>query len=182
MTTVWNPPAAILFDRDGTLVVDVPYCDDPSAVRPMRTAARALGAVRARGLPVGVVSTQSGVGRGLLRRSDVEAVNREVDRLLGPFDTWQVCPHTPAAGCRCRKPAPGLVLAAAAALGLPPHRVAVVGDIGADVDAAHAAGAVAVLVPTAATRVDEVGRAPVVASDLVRAVDYLLHGPCVDAA
>lgn len=97
MTTVWNPPAAILFDRDGTLVVDVPYCDDPSAVRPMPTAARAHGAVRARGLPIGVVSNQSGVGRGLLRRSDGEAVNREVDRLLGPFDTWPVCPHAPAA-------------------------------------------------------------------------------------
>ena len=40
-------------------------------------------------------------------------MNARVEELLGPFDTWQVCPHAPDDGCGCRKPAPGLVLAAA---------------------------------------------------------------------
>ncbi|GAA2847994.1 hypothetical protein GCM10010472_01160 [Pseudonocardia halophobica] len=182
MTPAWTPPAAVLFDRDGTLVVDVPYCDDPAAVRPMPGARRALGMLRASGIPVGVVSNQSGIGRGLLRRSDVDAVNREVERQLGPFATWQVCPHAPGDGCACRKPAPGMVLAAAAELGVPACRVAVIGDIGADVGAAHAAGAVAVLVPTPVTRVEEIQAAPVVAPDLVRAVDHLMYGPFGAAA
>ena len=177
MTPAWTPPAAVLFDRDGTLVVDVPYCDDPAAVRPVPAARRALGMLRAAGIPVGVVSNQSGIGRGLLRRSDVDAVNREVERQLGSFATWQVCPHAPGDGCPCRKPAPGMVLAAAAELCVPASRVAVVGDIGADVGAAHAAGASAVLVPTPVTRVEEIQAAPVVAPDLVRAVDHLLYGP-----
>jgi beta-phosphoglucomutase-like phosphatase (HAD superfamily) len=66
------------------------------------------------------------------------------------------------------------VLAAARALGVAPERCAVIGDIGADVEAAHAAGARGVLVPTPQTRPDEVAAAPEVAPDLDAAVDLLL--------
>jgi HAD superfamily hydrolase (TIGR01662 family) len=175
------PPAAVLFDRDGTLVVDVPYCGDPQLVTPVPTARAALSLLRAAGIPVGVVSNQSGIARGLLSREQVDAVNRRVDELLGPFDVWQVCPHGPGDGCACRKPAPGLVLAAAERLGVAPGDVAVVGDIGADVGAAHAAGARSVLVPTAVTLPDEVAGAPVVRPDLLSAVQYLLTAPVGDA-
>jgi beta-phosphoglucomutase-like phosphatase (HAD superfamily) len=67
-----------------------------------------------------------------------------------------------------------MVLAGAAALGVPVGQVAVVGDIGADVEAARAAGARAVLVPTPVTRPEEVADAPVVAPDLRAAVAALL--------
>ena len=97
----------MLFDRDGTLVVDVPYCADPALVTPVSTAPAALALLRAAGIPVGVVSNQSGIARGLLDREQVDAVNRRVDDLLGPFDVWQVCPHGPDDGCACRKPQPG---------------------------------------------------------------------------
>jgi hypothetical protein len=50
----------------------------------------------------------------------------------------------------------------------------VVGDIGADVDAAHAAGAIGLLVPTEATRADEIARAPLVVADLRAAVELAL--------
>jgi HAD superfamily hydrolase (TIGR01662 family) len=169
-----RPPRAVLFDRDGTLVVDVPYCGDPSLVRPVPSARPALALLRAAGIPVGVVSNQSGIARGLLRREQVDAVNRRVDDLLGPFDVWQLCPHGPDDGCACRKPAPGMVLAAAERLGVAPEDVAVVGDIGADVGAAQAAGSRAVLVPTPVTRAEEVAAAPVVRTDLVAAVRHLL--------
>ena len=168
------PPAAVLFDRDGTLVVDVPYCADPALVTPVPTAVPALDLLRAAGIPVGVVTNQSGIARGLLDRGQVDAVNRRVDELLGPFDVWQLCPHGPDDGCGCRKPAPGMVRAAAAHLGVAPAEVAVVGDIGADVGAAQAAGARAVLVPTPVTRPEEVAAAPVVAPDLLAAVRHLL--------
>jgi histidinol-phosphate phosphatase family protein len=164
----------VLFDRDGTLIVDVPYCADPWRVRPMPAAVPALRMLRAAGVPVGVVTNQSGIGRGLITREQADAVNREVDRLLGPFATFRVCPHAPDEGCRCRKPAPGMVLDAAAELGVAPERMAVVGDIGADVEAAAAAGAASVLVPTAVTRAAEVNRAPVVRRTLVEAVEHLL--------
>lgn len=168
--------AGVLFDRDGTLVEDEPYNGDPAAVRPMPAAPDALDRLRTAGLPLGVVSNQSGIARGLLTHPQVRRVDDRVSALLGPFDDWQVCPHGPGDNCPCRKPRPGLVLAAAVRLGVAPEALAVVGDIGADVGAATAAGARSVLVPTSATRRHEVLAAPVVAADLAAAVELLL-GP-----
>jgi histidinol-phosphate phosphatase family protein len=104
-------------------------------------------------------------------------VNDRVEQLFGGFDIWQVCPHAPEDGCGCRKPAPGMVVEAAARLGLPPDRVLVVGDIGADMHAARAAGARAVLVPTPVTRRSEVQDAPLVARDLAGAIRLGLGVP-----
>jgi histidinol-phosphate phosphatase family protein len=169
-------PDAVLLDRDGTLVVDVPYNGDPEQVRPMPGARAALDRLRAEGVALAVVSNQSGIGRGLLTETEVAAVNLRVEELLGPLGPWLVCPHAPDAGCDCRKPAPGLVLAAAERLGVDPERCAVVGDIGADVEAARAAGARGVLVPTPRTRPEEVEAAPERAGDLAEAIDLLLGG------
>jgi len=169
----------VLFDRDGTLVRDIPYNGDPDRVEPMPGAADAVARLRASGYRLGVVSNQSGIGRGLLDAAAVARVNARIDDLLGPFDTWQVCPHAPDARCRCRKPAPGLVEAAARALGTTPQRCVVIGDIGADVDAATAAGARSVLVPTSATLPAELAAAPVVARDLREAVTLLVPGLAV---
>jgi len=167
-------PAAVLFDRDGTLVIDVPYNGGPDRVRPAPGAGAALARLRAAGIPTAVVSNQSGIARGLLSRAQVDAVNARVDELLGPLGPFLYCPHGPGDGCACRKPRPGLVLAAADALGVDPGDCALVGDIGADVEAARAAGARPVLVPTPATRPEEVADAPEVAADLAAAVDRLL--------
>ncbi|MCF1511584.1 D-glycero-alpha-D-manno-heptose-1,7-bisphosphate 7-phosphatase [Streptomyces glomeratus] len=167
-------PAAVLFDRDGTLVRDVPYNGDPARVEPMPGAREAVDAVRARGVPVGVVSNQSGVARGLLTRHQVEAVRLRVEQLLGPFDVWAVCPHGPDDGCGCRKPAPGLVAAACARLGVPVEATVVIGDIGADVASARAAGARGVLVPTPVTLPEEIEAAGVTARDLLTAVRLVL--------
>lgn len=167
------PVRAVLFDRDGTLVRDVPYNGDPAAVEPLPGARRVLDGLRADGLRVGVVSNQSAIGRGLLTSAQVDAVDERVRRLLGPFDTWQRCPHRPEDGCRCRKPEPDLVLRAAAELGVLPAQCAVVGDIGSDVGAAIAAGARGVLVPTEVTRREELSAAPVVAATLDEVVTLL---------
>ncbi|MGW4164417.1 D-glycero-alpha-D-manno-heptose-1,7-bisphosphate 7-phosphatase [Streptomyces sp. NPDC004788] len=167
-------PDAVLFDRDGTLVVDVPYNGDPGLVLPRPGAAEALSRLRALGIAVGVVSNQSGVARGLLTRGQLYAVQHRVDLLLGPFGVWAVCPHGPDDGCGCRKPAPGLVLAACDRLGARPSRTVVIGDIGSDMDAARAAGAHGVLVPTPATLPAEIAAAPRTAPDLLTAVRIAL--------
>jgi histidinol-phosphate phosphatase family protein len=167
---------AVLLDRDATLVVDVPYNGDPEQVVSVEGARAALDRLRAAGLALAVVSNQSGVARGVVTMAEVEAVNGRVEALLGPFAAVLVCPHGPDDGCECRKPQPGMVRKAAAELGVDPGACVVIGDIGADVEAALAAGARAVLVPTPVTRREEVVAAPLVARDLGAAVDLVLDG------
>jgi histidinol-phosphate phosphatase family protein len=166
---------AVLFDRDGTLVRDVPYNGDAELVEVMPGARRALDRLRAAGLRLGVVTNQSGLSRGRFTGEDLARVHARVEQLLGPFDTWQVCPHAESDNCGCRKPAPGLILAAARALDTTPERCIVVGDIGRDMVAAGAAGASGILVPTPVTRPEEIAAAPATAGDLAGAVDQILR-------
>jgi HAD superfamily hydrolase (TIGR01662 family) len=169
-------PELVLFDRDGTLVHDVPYNGDPSLVTPVPGALAALVRLRRLGVRTGVVTNQSGVGSGRITLDQMTAVNARVEELLGPFDVWRFCPHAADEGCDCRKPAPGMVKDACAELDVQPSRCVVVGDIASDVEAALAAGARAVLVATAATRAAEVREAEHVAPDLTAAIDALLAG------
>lgn len=165
---------AVLFDRDNTLIREVPRIDDPDLVVPMPGVRAALDLLRDAGLRVGVVCDQPAVGFGYTTRAQAEAVNERIERLLGPFDTWQMCCHTPADGCGCRKPAPGLVSAAARALGVPAHRCVMIGDIGPDLQAAAAAGATGLLVPTGQTCVAEISSAPYRAPSLTAAAEWIL--------
>lgn len=169
-----QPPRAILFDRDGTLIQDVPYNSDPACVRPMQGAREALDGLRAAGIRIGVVSNQSGIARGLVSEEELDAVNRRVEELLGPIEIWLHCPHLPEEDCGCRKPAPGLVLRAAELLDVPVGHCAVIGDIGSDVQAASAAGARSVLVPTGQTLAEEIAAAPAIAPDPRSAVRLLM--------
>jgi histidinol-phosphate phosphatase family protein len=165
---------AALLDRDGTLVVDVPYNGDPERVVPMPAAASALARLRAHGIRLGVVTNQSGIARGLIDRVAVRRVNARVDALLGPIEHWAHCPHDADDNCDCRKPRPAMVRAAARTLGVPIRRCVVIGDTIADVGAAAAAGCRGILVPNSATRAEEVASAREVAADLDAAVDLVL--------
>jgi HAD superfamily hydrolase (TIGR01662 family) len=178
--TPWRGlPELVLFDRDGTLVHDVPYNGDPALVDPVPGARESLDRLRRLGVRVGLVSNQSGVGSGRITVDQVEAVNARLEQVVGPLDVVRFCPHDRDDGCTCRKPAPGMVKDACAELGVSPDRCVVVGDIASDVDAAEAAGAWAVLVPTAATRPEEVARARqsgILAVSLPDAVEAVLTG------
>jgi D-glycero-D-manno-heptose 1,7-bisphosphate phosphatase len=167
-------PGAVLFDRDGTLIRDVPYNGDPNRVEPMPGAIEALGRLRRAEVPVAVVTNQSGVAKGLLSPDDMDQVNAKVEELLGPFDAWAICVHDDGDGCTCRKPAPGLVIRAAAVLDVSPRDCVVVGDIGRDMEAARAAGARGILVPTLETLREEIQQAAEVADDLTDVVDRVL--------
>ena len=173
---------AVLVDRDGTIVLDVPYNGDPARVTPVPGAVEALDRVRAAGLPVALVTNQSGLARGFFTDRDLAAVTARVDDLLGPFAAVEYCPHGEDDGCACRKPRPGMVLAAAARLGVDPAACVMVGDTAADVAAAEAAGALGVLVPNAVTRPEEVAAARHVARDLAEAVDRYVLGVTDGAA
>lgn len=161
---------AILFDRDGTLIVDRPGNHDPDAIELMPHAAEALALAREWGYAVAVVTNQPAVADGAIDQSHLFRMHARIECLAGPIDGWFVCIHGVADSCECRKPEPGLILAASARLGISPERCTVIGDIGADIEAAQAAGARGVLVPTPVTRPEEIAAAPEVAGDVLDAV------------
>jgi D-glycero-D-manno-heptose 1,7-bisphosphate phosphatase len=131
---------AMLFDRDGTLVVDVPYNGNPERVVPMEDARACLDRLRDAGLKLGVVTNQSGIGRGLITREQMGAVHARIESLLGPFDGWFVCTHAPEESCDCRKPKPKLLFDAARTFGVDVGECIFVGDKDDDAEAARAAG------------------------------------------
>lgn len=165
---------AVLFDRDNTLAVDVPYNGDPALVRPMPYARESIARLRRAGIAVGIVSNQSGIGRGIVTAVQVQAVDRRLQELVGDVDVSLCCPHLPEDGCGCRKPQPGMIRDACRLLDVPADRTVVVGDIGSDVTAAQRAGAIGVLVPTPKTRTEEVRAATRIAPNLRVAVDLVL--------
>jgi len=138
---------AVLFDRDGTLVHDVPYLADPELLELFTDVAPALRKLVTAGFVLGVVTSQSAVARGLATIDEVEAVNLRLRRLVKEQvgvdlgGVW-MCPHHPrfTGPCRCRKPQPGLLLDALTELAGDRSSSWMVGDRTSDLRAGHAAG------------------------------------------
>jgi histidinol-phosphate phosphatase family protein len=140
--------AALLLDRDGTLMADVGYPNDPAQVRLIPGAAAAVRDLARHGFVPAVVSNQSGIARRIITPAQATAVHdRFVDlfaRASGLKLPCFYCPHGPADGCDCRKPQPGLLVRAMAALGLTGRPAVMVGDKPSDVAAGKAIGATTV--------------------------------------
>jgi histidinol-phosphate phosphatase family protein len=167
---------AIFLDRDGTLIEDVGYPRDPDRVRLVDGVAEALSSLADAGFRLIVVSNQSGVGSGLVHPQEAEAVH---DRFVSEFeargialDGAKYCPHAPDAGCDCRKPAPGLLLAAADELGLNLKASFMIGDKDSDAEAGRRAGCrIVLLARSGAASVD----ADYVAADWADAASFVLR-------
>ena len=144
--------AAVFLDRDGTIIVERDYLADPAQVRLEAGAADGLRRMAALGLPLIVLTNQSGIARGYFTRADADAVNARVAALLDAEGVriagWFVCPHGPADDCDCRKPAPGLALRASETHAVDPTRSFMIGDKEADMGLARAIGATGILVTT----------------------------------
>lgn len=143
---------AVFLDRDGTIIEEVNYLSRPEQVALLPGAAGAIGAWNAAGVPVVVVTNQAGVARGYFPEARVGEVHARLSALLAErgarVDAYYYCPHGPADGCGCRKPAPGMLRAAARDLRLDLSRSWVIGDKPCDAEAGAAAGCRAVLVRT----------------------------------
>lgn len=144
---------AVFIDRDDTLiecrsVTTDGDLGDPGLVRLKPGAAEACRRLRDAGYVLVVITNQGGVARGRYTLRDVERVNQRVDDLLdGLIDAFRVCPYHPEglvpeyrAEHPWRKPAPGMLLDAAAELGIDLGVSWVIGDSLRDCQAGRAAG------------------------------------------
>ncbi len=184
---------AVFFDRDDTLMVNVPYSGNPAEVEAFAEAAAALADLQATGFLLFVVSNQSGVGRGLITREQVASVNVELTRQLGrpyihTFYHSYATPDDPYA--TDRKPSPELVLAAARTHDLDLRNSFFVGDRLSDVECGLAAGCRSILLTHAKSSrfhdVSDDDRAAMkiahhVAHDLTEVARWILQAPALDS-
>ena len=141
---------AVFLDRDGTLIVDVPYLADPAQVRLIPGAATAVQRLRQAGFACVVVTNQSAVGRGYITLEQMHLVQDEVARQFAaagaPLDGAYWCTHAPQVQDKVviehvdRKPGPGMLLRAARELNLDLARSWIVGDQVSDMLAGRNAG------------------------------------------
>jgi D-glycero-D-manno-heptose 1,7-bisphosphate phosphatase len=150
---------AVFLDRDGTLIEDRHYLADPAGVVLLPGVPEGLRRLGELGFLLVVVSNQSGVARGLMTEKEVRATNDAVAEALrregAGVDAFYYCPHHPTIGrepyvqaCACRKPAPGMILAAAEALDISLPDSVVVGDKVDDLELGARLGLPAYLVLT----------------------------------
>ena len=142
----------VLLDRDGTLIAERHYLADPAGVELLPGAAAGLRRLGDMDLGLAVVTNQSGIGRGYFDAACLERVHQSLQCLLEAegvaLDGIYFCPHVPGAGCRCRKPAPGLVEQAARELDFAPQSSFVLGDKVCDIELGNRLGATTFLVRT----------------------------------
>ena len=149
-------PQAVFLDRDGTLMEDAHYIKSPGQVRLLPGAAWAVRKINEAGIPAIVVTNQSGIGRGIFRVEDYEAVRARFEALLNAagarIDASYFCPHPPTAGaCRCRKPETGMFEDAIRDFKLDPHAAAYIGDRWRDVVGSKKLGGRGIMVESAMT-------------------------------
>lgn len=170
----------VLLDRDGTLIVEKEYLSDPAQVELVSGAGAALQHLQNAGFGLCVISNQSGIARGYFDLASLNEIHNRLRDLLAEYEVFldgiYFCPHAPGDHCNCRKPRPGLILQAAAALSFVPRDAWMVGDKDVDVEAGMAVGARTVLVRTGYGRdFEQSTRANIIADNLPDAVHNILR-------
>jgi D-glycero-D-manno-heptose 1,7-bisphosphate phosphatase len=142
---------AVFLDRDGVIVI--PEFRSGRSFAPRRLedfrlypeAAESLDRLKRRGFLLAIVTNQPDVGRGLVPRSEVDAMHAVLAREL-PIDSLKACFHAGDENCDCRKPKPGMILAAAGELGVDLSKSFMVGDRASDIEAGRTAGCTTVFI------------------------------------
>ena len=150
---------AIFLDRDGTIIRQVELLHKPSQLKLFPAAAPAIKAFNRMGYVVVIVTNQPVVARGMIGPKEVDHIHAVLINRLGNrgarIDAVYYCPHHPVANvkkyrmtCKCRKPAPGMILRAAKEHGIDLKRSFLIGDSTQDVLAGNRAKVTMLLVRT----------------------------------
>ena len=142
---------AVFLDRDGVINQDTGYVSCVDDFHFIDGTIEALQILKKKGYCLVVVTNQSGIARGYFTEEQFMSLTEWMDWSLADrdvdLDGIYYCPHHPTEGeapyrqvCDCRKPAPGMLLDAAKELDIDLVNSYMVGDKGADMQAAKAAG------------------------------------------
>lgn len=134
----------IFLDRDGTLIKDAGYPNDPKQVELVPGAADAMQAFINAGYLLVVISNQSGIGREKIKPEEAEQVHQRFVEVFEEngisFSGVYYCPHAPEENCACRKPKPGMIHQAAQELNIDVEHSFMIGDKLSDIQTGHNAG------------------------------------------
>ena len=177
-------PRLVIIDRDGVINEDSDdFVKSPEEWVPIPGSLEAIARLNHAGIQVAVATNQSGIGRRLFSIDDLNRMHAKFQRTLarvgGHVDGIFFCPHTPDAGCECRKPAPGLLRSISLRFGISLIGIPFIGDSKRDVDAALASRAAPILVRSGKGR-HTLEKHPALAEfpcfdDLADAVDHVLR-------
>ena len=169
---------AVFFDRDGTLMEEVHYCNDPALVRALPGAAAGLVRLREAGWLNVVVTNQSGIASGKISLPQYHAVESELNRQLGGLvDAVYFCADASSAPGPRRKPGIGMIEEAVVDLGINVSKSWMVGDKDIDVACGRAAGCRTILVRTGYGALHAGSNPDFVADDVGQAVEFILQTP-----
>lgn len=169
---------AVFLDRDGTINLDKGYFFRPEEFEFEEGAVEAIRRLNQAGYKVFVISNQAGIALGHFTEAQVDALHTWLQTELAKYeahiDAFYYCPHHAKLGigeykteCECRKPAPGLLLRAAAEWNVDLAQSFMVGDHNSDVEAGRAAGVQSIFVRTGHGWEEE----PLVAADIRKAAN-----------
>lgn len=159
MNAAQSQRIGVFLDRDGTVIEEKHYLCRPEDVELLPTAGETIARLNEMGMAVAIVTNQAGIARGYFPESRIAEVHARLDELLAQhgakIERYEYCPHHPVEGlgsykidCDCRKPKPGMLTRAAAALNIDLSRSLMVGDRLGDLEAGAAAGCHSALVRT----------------------------------
>ena len=185
---------AVFLDRDGTINEEVGYLDSLDKFKIIPSAYEAIRLINESGMKVVVISNQAGVAKGFFTEDFVKITHEHLENALrqkGAYiDNFYYCPHHPTEGiepyrkdCKCRKPAPGMLLRAAQDLNIDLTKSYLVGDRFRDMEAAKKAGVKGVLVKTGygqellqddgPDKATEEGKPDFITADILEAVKWI---------
>lgn len=151
---------AVFLDRDGTMIVHEHYLSSPDQLKLLPHASQGIRLFKERGYLVIVITNQSGIARGFFDEERLMLIHEKLTGMLKDegalIDDWYYCPHHTEGviehyrmDCDCRKPKPGMILAAARKYHIDLAQSLMIGDAETDMLAGKNAGCKSILIQNA---------------------------------